>query len=416
MAFIHANDVIHRDLKGKNILLSKHGVVKIGDFGLARYTQRDVSMTHTGTPYYMAPELLMAARYDEKVDVFGFAMVMWEVVARARLYDGMNRWEVPPRVAKGELRPTINPQWPAAVTALLCDCWSQDPDERPSFTEILRRLDVAGDPLEEEEQGESTDGVLRQEDIEGVLVVRAAEALERREQLEKVKEKEREVYFQRKELKKGEKEMAEMEREWPFDAGEKKMAFSAQIEHRAASPNTASHNTASGAGFEGYGPKGEGREEEEEKQQEEEQQEQQQQEQQQEEEQQQEQQQQKKEGGEEEDPEERWIKNWEAGSKYRGVSWQTSNNKWQAEITFDGGGHYLGCFDDEEEAARAYDRTARTQHGEKAQLNFPAEANDQKDLDNQADLARASQPAPKKTRHRRKPTPAAIRRPTEHPI
>jgi serine/threonine protein kinase len=39
-----------------------------GDFGLARYTQRgDFSMTHTGTPYYMAPELLNAQRYDEKV-------------------------------------------------------------------------------------------------------------------------------------------------------------------------------------------------------------------------------------------------------------------------------------------------------------------------------------------------------------
>jgi hypothetical protein len=59
-------------------------------------------------------------------------------------------------------------------------------------------------------------------------------------------------------------------------------------------------------------------------------------------------------------------------SKYRGVNWKKSNSKWVAVIRNDGKQHHLGCFDDEEEAARAYDRAARTHHGEKAQLNFPA--------------------------------------------
>jgi hypothetical protein len=62
-----------------------------------------------------------------------------------------------------------------------------------------------------------------------------------------------------------------------------------------------------------------------------------------------------------------------AGSKYRGVTWEKSNNKWKAAIYYDGKKHCLGYFEDEEEAARAYDQTARAQHGEKAQLNFPAE-------------------------------------------
>jgi hypothetical protein len=75
----------------------------------------------------------------------------------------------------------------------------------------------------------------------------------------------------------------------------------------------------------------------------------------------------------EEAKQQQWIKCREAGSKYRGVSWSKSNKKWQAQIYFDGKKHHLGYFEDEEEAARAYDRAARVQHGEKAQLNFPAE-------------------------------------------
>jgi hypothetical protein len=81
----------------------------------------------------------------------------------------------------------------------------------------------------------------------------------------------------------------------------------------------------------------------------------------------------KKEQAAEEAKQQRWIKCGKAGSKYQGVSWDKSSNKWVASIRCDGKRHSLGRFEDEEKAARAYDRAARAHHGEKARLNFPTE-------------------------------------------
>jgi hypothetical protein len=81
----------------------------------------------------------------------------------------------------------------------------------------------------------------------------------------------------------------------------------------------------------------------------------------------------KKEQAAKETKQQQWIKCREARSKYRGVSWLKRDSKWEARIMYDGKQHRLGYFEDEEEAARAYDSAERLKHGKKAQLNFPAE-------------------------------------------
>lgn len=81
-AFLHKSDVVHRDLKSYNILVDDSFNIKLCDFGLCKF-KADLNrgtMQFSGTPSYMAPELFQKKSYDEKVDVFAFGTLLWELV------------------------------------------------------------------------------------------------------------------------------------------------------------------------------------------------------------------------------------------------------------------------------------------------------------------------------------------------
>ncbi|KAK9829623.1 hypothetical protein WJX72_006940 [[Myrmecia] bisecta] len=139
--FLHSNKVMHSDLKSKNILLTKdYSCAKIGDVGLARImnSQYLSNAILGGTFAYAAPELLINARCSEKVDIYSFGVVAWEMATQ----------ETPQR---GQLRGVKVPEeCPVAIAQLIDDCLELDPANRPTARELFDRL---RDAYEEGEGG-----------------------------------------------------------------------------------------------------------------------------------------------------------------------------------------------------------------------------------------------------------------------
>lgn len=86
MNYLHQLSIIHRDLKPSNILLDQQFHPKIADFGISR-SECESTMTSIGTPYYMAPEMIASTKYDHKVDVYSFAMVLLQLFTKDKLYN-----------------------------------------------------------------------------------------------------------------------------------------------------------------------------------------------------------------------------------------------------------------------------------------------------------------------------------------
>jgi len=141
--------VLHRDLKPDNVGFTLDGTVKLIDFGLARTVENatisnDVYQMsgETGSLRYMAPEVADCQPYNQKADVYSFGIILWELVANKKPYDGMNRDEFYSRVVHGGERPVINnKKWPVDLIDLMKSCWDTDIAKRPDFADIVDALD-----------------------------------------------------------------------------------------------------------------------------------------------------------------------------------------------------------------------------------------------------------------------------------
>lgn len=145
MKYLHHQDIMHCDLKTNNILLDENYYPNIIDFGMAKYIHKNNEKKLCGTLPYMAPELLLGKSYSYKIDVYAFAMIMYEVICERDLYPNINfnhslTSEFKNHVGISNKRPEFMLGIKSSHRSLIQKCWSDKINERPNFDEIYNKL------------------------------------------------------------------------------------------------------------------------------------------------------------------------------------------------------------------------------------------------------------------------------------
>jgi serine/threonine-protein kinase TNNI3K len=141
---------LHRDLKSKNILLDNQLNAKLTDFGVSRESSVRTMTAGVGTSLWMAPEVMMGERYNEKADIFSFGVVLSELDTHAVPYSSAKQakagYKIPDSavlqmVSLGKLRVEFSTSDSIPEMAELGKaCVAMNPKDRPTTTDVLYTL------------------------------------------------------------------------------------------------------------------------------------------------------------------------------------------------------------------------------------------------------------------------------------
>ncbi|XP_067945722.1 fibroblast growth factor receptor-like [Watersipora subatra] len=147
MEFLSQKKFVHRDLAARNILVCEGNVVKIADFGLSRDVYEDSVYTKLNRGKlpvkWMAIESIFDQIYTSQSDVWSFGVVLWEIVTLGNSpYPGLGTYELPSLLKRG-----YRMEKPESCSILMYDmmkdCWQEEPSHRPTFSQLLQKLDSA---------------------------------------------------------------------------------------------------------------------------------------------------------------------------------------------------------------------------------------------------------------------------------
>ena len=104
---LHSKNILHRDLKTMNILLTKDNKVKIGDLGLAKCLEASDQLAHSkvGTPYYLSPEVCEDKPYNRKSDIWSLGCILYEICALKYPFEAKSQAALLVKILRGKTAP-----------------------------------------------------------------------------------------------------------------------------------------------------------------------------------------------------------------------------------------------------------------------------------------------------------------------
>ncbi|KAL6443163.1 hypothetical protein ACFW04_002836 [Cataglyphis niger] len=142
---LHEHNIIHRDIRANNIVLTKEGEVKLIDFGLSRTLKNELEKRHTciGSPSWMAPEIIKAdngadSGYDNKVDVWAIGITAIELADGKAPFEDMHPTRALFQIVRNPPPTVYRPaNWSENLNDFISECLEKNPENRPYIVEII---------------------------------------------------------------------------------------------------------------------------------------------------------------------------------------------------------------------------------------------------------------------------------------
>ncbi|RIA84591.1 kinase-like domain-containing protein [Glomus cerebriforme] len=161
---MHNTNIIHKDYHSGNIFI-KDLIAYTGDFGLSKSAIDDDDDEIYGIIPYVAPEIFQGQKYTKASDIYGFGMIMWELMTGRRpFWDKSHDTGLIIEICDG-LRPPIVTNAPEGYVELMKKCWHSDPNKRPTVSDLLRYFVYPSGKLYHKNENNNRTKIIKTPDI-----------------------------------------------------------------------------------------------------------------------------------------------------------------------------------------------------------------------------------------------------------
>ncbi|KAF0698908.1 Aste57867_10472 [Aphanomyces stellatus] len=142
LLYLHSMDIIHRDLKSRNVLLGHHLMAKLTDFGVSRELTIETMTRGVGSFRWTAPEILEGKRYTEAADIYSLGMIVWELDTHEAPYVSQQAAlkvtdpSLMSKIRTGGIFPEFSATCPQDVEQFVLHCIDHDPLQRPTALDL----------------------------------------------------------------------------------------------------------------------------------------------------------------------------------------------------------------------------------------------------------------------------------------